>query len=189
MFTMRYVKLGRTGLKVSRFILGSMQMGWIISEEESHKILDAALDAGLNTIDTADIYSKWGDNSYAGKSEEIIGKWIKDRGSRDDIVLATKLRGDMSDRPNDMGLSRKHVLESARRSCSRLNTDFIDLYWSHFPDNDTPQEETLRAFTKLIDDGIVHYIGASNHTGVELVESLWASDRYSLARYDAVQNR
>lgn len=185
---MRYVKLGRTGLKVSRFILGSMQMGWIIGEEESHKILDAALDVGLNTIDTADIYSKWGDNSYAGKSEEIIGKWIKDRGSRDDIVLATKLRGDVSDKPNDVGLSRKHVLESARRSCSRLNTDFIDLYWSHFPDSDTPQEETLRAFTKLIDDGIVHYIGASNHTGVDLVESLWASDRYNLARYDAIQN-
>lgn len=184
---MNAVKLGRTGLKVSQYILGTMQMGWIVNEENSHRILDAALEAGVMTIDTADVYSKWGEGSYAGKSEEIIGKWIKDRGVRDDIVLATKVRGEMSTKSNDVGLSRKHILESIDRSCSRLNTDFIDLYWSHSPDYDTPQEETLRAYTKLIDDGIVHYIGASNHTGAELIESLWTSDKYGLARYDALQ--
>jgi aryl-alcohol dehydrogenase-like predicted oxidoreductase len=162
-------------------------MGWIVKEEESHKILDAALDAGIMTFDTADIYSKWGEGSHPGKSEEIIGRWIKERGVRDDIVLATKVRGDMSTKPNDVGLSRKHILESIRKSLSRLNTEYIDLYWSHWPDDETPQEETLRAYTKLIDDGTVHYIGASNHTGAELMESLWISDKHGLARYDALQ--
>ncbi|MHA1907415.1 MAG: aldo/keto reductase [Candidatus Thorarchaeota archaeon] len=180
-------KLGRSGLKVSRYILGTMQMGWIVKEEDSHKILDAALDAGIMTIDTADIYSKWGEGSHPGKSEEIIGRWIKDREVRDDIVLATKVRGDMSTKPNDVGLSRKHILESVRTSLSRLNSDYIDLYWSHWPDYDTPQEETLRAYTKLIDDGVVHYIGASNHTAAELMESLWMSDKHGLTRYDALQ--
>jgi aryl-alcohol dehydrogenase-like predicted oxidoreductase len=162
-------------------------MGWIVKEEDSHKILDAALDAGIMTIDTADIYSKWGEGSHPGKSEEIIGRWIKDREVRDDIVLATKVRGDMSTKPNDVGLSRKHILESVRTSLSRLNSDYIDLYWSHWPDYDTPQEETLRAYTKLIDDGVVHYIGASNHTAAELMESLWMSDKHGLTRYDALQ--
>lgn len=184
---MNYKKLGRSGLKISEFVLGSMNFGWLVDEEDSYRILDAALEAGINTIDTADIYSKWGDSSHAGKSEEIIGGWVKDRGVRDEIVLATKVRGDMSDRPNDVGLSRKHILESVKRSLHRLNTDCIDLYWSHWPDYDTPQEETLRAYTKLVDDGIIHYIGASNHTAAELMESLWISDRNGLIRYDAIQ--
>ena len=180
-------KLGRSGLKISRYILGTMQMGWIVNEEDSHKILDAALESGITTIDTADIYSKWGENSHPGKSEEVIGNWLRERGVRDEIVLATKVRGDMSDKPNDEGLSRKHILEAIKKSLARLNTDYIDLYWSHWPDYDIPQEETLRAYTKLIDDGVVHYIGASNHTAAELVESLWVSDKNSLVRYDAVQ--
>ncbi|MDF1537295.1 MAG: aldo/keto reductase [Candidatus Thorarchaeota archaeon] len=180
-------KLGKSGLKVSRYILGSMNFGWLVNEENSMKILDAAIEAGITTIDTADIYSKWGDGSYPGKSEEIIGKWLKDRGVRDDIVLATKVRGNMSDKPNDVGLSRKHILEGAKRSLVRLNTEYIDLYWNHWPDYDTPQEETLRAYTKLVDDGAVHYIGASNHTAAELMESLWVSDRNGLVRYDAIQ--
>jgi aryl-alcohol dehydrogenase-like predicted oxidoreductase len=184
---MMYRKLGRTGLKVSRFILGTMQMGWIINEEDSHSLLDAALEAGLNTIDTADIYSKWGEESYPGKSEEIIGSWLTDRGVREDVILATKVRGEMSDRPNDGGLSRRHVMDAIEKSLSRLNTDWVDIYWSHSPDQDTPQEETLRAFTSIIEGGAVHYIGASNHTAAEIVESLWISDVNGLARYEAVQ--
>ncbi len=180
-------KLGRSGLKVSSLVLGSMNFGWLVDEESSKRILDASVEAGITTIDTADIYSKWGDGSYPGKSEEIIGRWLKDRGIRDDLVLATKVRGDMSENPNDVGLSRKHILEGARRSLARLNTEYIDLYWTHWPDYDTPQEETLRAYTKLVDDGVVHYIGASNHTAAELVESLWVSERYGLMRYDAIQ--
>lgn len=185
---MQFRKLGRSGLKVSRFILGSMNFGWLVNEEESHKILDAAFESGITTIDTADIYSKWGQpDSHAGKSEEIIGRWIEYRGVRDELVIATKVRGDMSDKPNDVGLSRKHILDSSKRSLSRLKTDFIDIYWSHWPDEETPQDETLRTFTKLVDDGTVHYIGASNHTSAELLESLWVSERHGLVRYDAIQ--
>ena len=184
---MIYKTLGRTGLKVSGIILGTMQMGWIVSEEESHKLLDAALEAGINTIDTADIYSKWGEGSHAGKSEEIIGRWIKDRGNREDIVIATKVRGEMSEKPNDEGLSRKHILDSADRSLNRLQTEWIDLYQSHWFDSEVPQEETLRAYTKLVDDGVVHYVGASNFTGAELVESFWVSDKHGLVRYESLQ--
>jgi aryl-alcohol dehydrogenase-like predicted oxidoreductase len=162
-------------------------MGWIVSEENSHKLLDAALEAGLTTIDTADIYSKWTEESHAGMSEEVIGRWIEDRGVRDEIVLATKVRGEMSDKASDSGLSRKHILESAQRSLNRLKTDWIDLYQSHWFDEDVPQEETLRAYTKLVDDGVVHYIGASNFTSAELVESFWISDKYGLARYESLQ--
>ncbi|MGD2073049.1 MAG: aldo/keto reductase [Candidatus Thorarchaeota archaeon] len=184
---MLYKKLGNSGLKVSRFVLGTMQMGWIINEETSFEILDAALEMGINTIDTADIYSKWSEESYPGKSEEIIGKWIKERGIRDDIVLATKVRGEMSNNPNNLGLSRKHILESAKHSLERLQTEWIDLYWSHGPDLEVPQKETLRAFSKLVDDGVAHYIGASNHNGAQVMEALWMSDKYGLVRYDALQ--
>jgi aryl-alcohol dehydrogenase-like predicted oxidoreductase len=180
-------KLGQTGLKVSRIILGTMQMGWIVDEEDSHKLLDAALEAGLNTLDTANIYSKWSDESYPGKSEEIIGGWITDRGVREDIVLATKVRGDMSDRPNDAGLSRRHITDAIEASLGRLNTEWVDIYWSHWPDQDTLMEETLRAYTNLIESGAVHYIGASNHTAAEIVESLWVSDVNGLERYEAIQ--
>jgi aryl-alcohol dehydrogenase-like predicted oxidoreductase len=164
-----------------------MNMGWIVNEPDSHKILDAALEAGLNTLDTADIYSKWSDESYPGKSEEIIGGWLTDRGVRDEVVLGTKVRGDMSEQPNDVGLSRKHIMNAIEGSLERLNTEWVDVYWSHWPDQDTPQEETLRAFTNLIENGIVHYIGASNHTAAETVESLWISDKNRLSRYVALQ--
>ncbi|MGD9380958.1 MAG: aldo/keto reductase [Candidatus Thorarchaeota archaeon] len=184
---MDYTKLGRTGLKVSRFILGTMQTGWIVNEEESFKLLDAALEAGITTLDTADIYSKWGEGSHAGKSEEILGRWIKNRDNREDLIIATKVRGEMSEKPNDAGLSRVHVLSSADKSLKRLQTDWIDLYQSHWFDSDVPQEETLRAYTKLIDDGVINYIGASNFTAAELVESFWVSDRNGFARYDSLQ--
>ncbi|MCK4279402.1 MAG: aldo/keto reductase [Candidatus Thorarchaeota archaeon] len=183
---MKYAKLGQTGLKVSRLILGTMQMGWLVDEETSHKLLDVALEAGLNTIDTADIYSKWAEESYSGKSEEIIGRWLINQ-DRDEIVLATKVRGEMSSNPNDVGLSRKHILESITRSLDRLNTDYVDLYQSHSFDPDAPQEETLRAYTSLVDAGVVHYVGASNFTAAELVESLWTSDKHGLVRYESLQ--
>ncbi len=184
---MNYRKLGRTGLRISRFVLGTMQMGWIVNEEDSFKLLDAALEAGITTLDTADVYSKWGEGSYAGKSEEIIGRWFNDRGNRDDLVLATKVRGEMSEKPNDAGLSRTHILSSADRSLNRLQTEWIDLYQSHSFDSDVPQEETLRAYTKLVEDGVVNYIGASNFAAAELVESFWVSDKYGLARYESLQ--
>lgn len=183
---MKYAKLGQTGLKVSRLILGTMQMGWLVDEETSHKLLDVAIEAGLNTIDTADIYSKWAEESYSGKSEEIIGRWLINQ-DRDEIVLATKVRGEMSPNPNDVGLSRKHILESITGSLDRLNTDYVDLYQSHSFDPDVPQEETLRAYTSLVDAGVVHYVGASNFTAAELIESLWTSDKHGLVRYESLQ--
>ena len=183
---MKYTKLGQTGLNVSRLILGTMQMGWLVDEKTSHKLLDVALEAGLNTIDTADVYSKWAEESYSGKSEEIIGRWLINQ-DRDEIVLATKVRGEMSPNPNDVGLSRKHILESITRSLDRLNTDYVDLYQSHSFDSDVPQEETLRAYTSLVNAGVVHYVGASNFTAAELVESLWTSDKHGLVRYEALQ--
>ncbi|MGY5874596.1 MAG: aldo/keto reductase [Candidatus Thorarchaeota archaeon] len=184
---MMHRKLGQSGLKVSGYILGTMQMGWIVNEEDSHELLDSALEAGINTFDTADIYSKWAEESHAGKSEEIIGRWIKDRGVRGEIVLATKVRGEMSDKPNDGGLSRKHILESAERSIKRLNAEWIDLYWSHWFDDEVPQKETLEAYSKIVEDGLIHYIGASNFTATQLMESLWMSDKHDLVRYDALQ--
>ncbi|MHA2027399.1 MAG: aldo/keto reductase [Candidatus Thorarchaeota archaeon] len=184
---MMHRKLGRTGLKVSRIILGTMQMGWIVDEENSRKLLDSALEEGVNTFDTANIYSKWAEGSYPGKSEEIIGGWMSDRGVREEIVLATKVRGEMSDRPLDGGLSRRHILDAIEKSLERLNTEWVDIYWSHWPDQDTPQEETLEAFTTIIESGAAHYIGASNHTAAEIVESLWMSDANGLARYEALQ--
>ncbi|MFW9807300.1 MAG: aldo/keto reductase, partial [Candidatus Thorarchaeota archaeon] len=128
-----------------------------------------------------------GEGSYPGKSEDIIGEWISDRGVRDDLVLATKVRGEMSDKPNDAGLSRRHIMDAIEGSLNRLDTEWVDIYWSHSPDYDTPMEETLEAFTSLIENGTVHYIGASNHTAADIVESLWISDANGLSRYEAIQ--
>src|ERR1044071_2785963 len=127
---MRYRKLGRTGLKVSEVCLGTMTFGWTADETAARSIMSAAIEAGINFFDTADIYSRWSSNSYAGKSEEIIGRWLREQ-SRDQLIIATKVRGQMSDLPNDQGLSRKHILDSVDRSLQRLQTDYIDLYQTH----------------------------------------------------------
>ncbi|MHA1397809.1 MAG: aldo/keto reductase [Candidatus Heimdallarchaeaceae archaeon] len=184
---MEYKKLGSTGIKISSLILGTMQMGWRIDEEESFKVMDKALELGINCFDTADVYSYWADNSYPGKTEEIIGRWLKDRGSRDDLILATKLRGAMSQDINNQGLSRRHVHQAIYGSLKRLQTDWIDLYQIHSFDNDTPIEETLHALNLLIDKGIVNYLGASNIHPWMLVESFWVSDRYGYNRFETVQ--
>lgn len=123
---MRYRPLGRTELQVSEVCLGTMTFGWTADESTSHAIMDAALDAGISFIDTADIYSRWSPDSYAGKSEEIIGRWLAGR-QRDQIVLATKVRGQISDDPSDQGLSRRHIVAAAEASLRRLQTDYIDL--------------------------------------------------------------
>ncbi|NHJ47656.1 MAG: aldo/keto reductase [Asgard group archaeon] len=184
---MKYKKLGSTGIKISELVLGTMQFGWRIDEEESFKVMDKAVELGINILDTADIYSKWGENSYAGKSEEIIGKWMKDRGNRDDLVIVTKLFGDMSDNINNRGLSRKHVFQALKGSLNRLQTDWIDIYFTHTFDQETPEKETLRAFTSLIDQGKIYYIGASNTPARKIMRALWISDKYNLARYELLQ--
>jgi aryl-alcohol dehydrogenase-like predicted oxidoreductase len=185
---MNYVKLGRTGLKVSRLCMGTMQFGWSIGEADSQRVLSAAFESGINFFDTADIYSKWVDGNPGGVAETYIGNWMKKNNiPRDQIVLATKVRGEMGKGPNDQGLSRVHILNAVEASLKRLQTDTIDLYQSHWTDDDTPVEETLRAYDDLIRQGKVRYIGASNYAAWELMQALWTSDKFNLARYDSLQ--
>src|SRR5258706_4796350 len=144
---MEYKQLGRTGMRVSRLCMGTMQFGWSLNEQDSHRVLSAALEFGINFFDTADVYSKWVEGNPGGVSESIIGNWIKqNRLKRDQIVLATKVRGDMGNGPNDEGLSRVHTMNALQASLRRLQTDYIDLYQSHWTDDNTSIEETIRAF-------------------------------------------
>ncbi len=171
---MQYRSLGKTGLKVSSLCLGTMQFGWSADEPLSHRILSAAYDAGINFIDTADIYSRWVTGNPGGVSEQIIGRWIKSSGiSRDKLVIATKVRGKMGDGPNDEGLHRTHIMQAVDESLHRLQTDYIDLYQTHWPDTETPIEETVRAFDDLVRQGKVRHIGASNYKAWELMHALW----------------
>lgn len=185
---MEYRKLGSTGLTVSELCLGTMQFGWTADQETSCHILDRAVEAGVNFIDTADIYSRWVPGNPGGVSEMIIGAWLK--GSelpRDQIVIATKVRGRMGESPNAEGLSRGHIIRAVEESLRRLNTDYIDLYQAHFYDSKTPIEETLRAFDDLVHQGKVRYIGCSNYPAWLLMQSLWAADKLNLHRYETLQ--
>lgn len=182
--------MGRTGLKVSELCLGTMQFGWTADEETSRAVLDAFWNAGGTFIDTADIYTNWANGqggSYAGRSEEIIGRWVKDRGVRGQCVLATKVRGRMTDGPNGEGLSRKRIIECCDASLRRLQTDTIDLYQCHWADLDTPIEETLGAMHDLVIQGKVRYVGASNYPAWRLMEALWKADKLGYPRFDCYQ--
>jgi aryl-alcohol dehydrogenase-like predicted oxidoreductase len=185
---MEYRKLGHTGLKVSELCMGTMQFGWTADEDLSHKILNQAFEAGLNFIDTADIYSRWADGNPGGVSETIIGSWIKKFDiPRDQVVIATKVRGQMGEGPNDQGLSRLYILNAVDASLQRLGTDYIDLYQTHWFDDEVPIEETLTALDDLVRQGKVRYIGASNYPAWRLMRALWTSDVRGLARYDSLQ--
>ena len=205
---MEYRKMGRTGLKVSAFCLGTMTFGRQVEEKESIRIIARALDAGVTFIDTADMYVN-------GVTERIVAKALA--GKRDSVVLASKaghLRklakkygaqevsgpidlarprpftpwpaGDDTG-PNDMGLSRKHVLQAVEGSLRRLGTDYLDIYYAHMPDYDTPLDETLRAMDDLVRQGKVRYVGCSNFRAFQLCKALWISDKHNLARWDVVQ--
>jgi len=184
---MKYKKFGNTGLEVSVICLGTMQFGWSTDEKTSFKILDKFFEEGGNFIDTADVYSRWVEGNPGGVSERIIGKWMKSRNVREGIVLATKVRGRMWEGPNGEGLSRKHIMKAVEDSLRRLQTDYIDLYQVHWPDWDTPLEETLRALDDLVRDGKVRYIGASNYPAWYLIKVLWISDKYGLHRFESIQ--
>ncbi len=185
---MQYRRLGRTGLKVSTICLGTMQFGWSTDEANSYPILDKAVELGCNFIDTADIYSRWAKNNPGGVSEEIIGRWLKQSGvRRESLVLATKVRGEMGSGPNDQGLSRQHILQGAEASLRRLQTDTIDLYQVHWPDDETPLDETLTALNDLVRAGKVRYVGCSNYPAWLLAKSLWISDVKNLCRFDSLQ--
>jgi aryl-alcohol dehydrogenase-like predicted oxidoreductase len=185
---MEYRRLGRTGLKVSELCMGTMQFGWTADEDLSHKILNQAFESGINFIDTADVYSRWAEGNPGGVSETIIGNWIKKyKIPRDQVVLATKVRGQMGDGPNDQGLSRTHILNAVDASLRRLGTDYIDLYQTHSYDDEVPIEETLTALDDLVRQGKVRYIGTSNYPAWRLMRALWTSDVRGIARYDSLQ--
>jgi aryl-alcohol dehydrogenase-like predicted oxidoreductase len=185
---MEYRHLGRTGLKVSELCMGTMQFGWTSTENQAYEILDAAFEAGINFLDTADIYSVWAKDNPGGVAETIVGKWLKKSNiPREQIVIATKVRGRMGPGPNAEGLSRVHILQAAEASLRRLDTDYIDLYQTHWFDEHTTIEETLSALDDLVRQGKVRYIGCSNYPAWRLMQALWTSDKFNLARYDSIQ--
>ena len=184
---MDYRRLGRTGLKVSEFCLGTMQWGWTATEAQGFEVMDAFVEAGGNFLDTADVYSRWVEGNPGGVSEMIIGRWVKDRRNRNQVIIATKARGRMWDGPNGEGLSRAHLVKACEDSLRRLGTDYIDLYQTHWADDETPIDETLHALDDLVRAGKVRYVGCSNYKAWQLMEALWTSDRLGLVRYDSLQ--
>ncbi len=178
-------KLGSSSLEVAPLTLGGNVFGWTIDEKKSFEILDAFIAAGFNLIDTADVYSRWAKGHSGGESETIIGNWMKQRGNRDKVIIATKAGGDMGQGKKD--ISKKHILKAAEDSLRRLQVDHIDLYQTHWDDNETPVEETLAAYQQLITEGKVSYIGASNLSPQRLLASLEASKKYGLPKYETFQ--
>ena len=179
----QFRRLGRSGLQVSSLCLGAMNFGntsFGCDEETSISIIHAYLDAGHNFIDTANVYAE-------GRSEEIIGRWLTAGGRRDDLVLATKVRFATGEGPNDVGLSRKHVLRAVQASLRRLATDYVDLLQIHTWDPGTPLEETLRTLDQLVRDGLVRYVGASNLTGWQLERSLQTARTQGLEPFTTLQ--
>ena len=184
---MIYRKLGNTGINISALCLGTMQFGWTADEATSFEILTAAYEAGINFFDTADIYSRWADGNPGGISEEIIGRWWKQaKIPRENLIIATKVRGLMGDPPTE-GLSRERILEMVENSLQRLQIEYIDLYQTHWPDEKIEIEETLRALDELVKAGKVRAIGCSNHSVAQLLKALETSEKFGLARFETLQ--
>ncbi|MFV0170898.1 aldo/keto reductase [Empedobacter falsenii] len=183
---MKKVQLGNTDLEIEPIFFGGNVFGWTLNEEESFRILDAFIDRGFNAIDTANNYSYWVPGNVGTESEKIIGNWLKSRGSRDQLVLATKVGGRnmIQDKPNT---TKAHILKEVEESLSRLQTDYIDLYQTHYDDVNTPVEETLSAYNQLVKEGKVRFIGASNFSSERLGESLDKSELYNLPHYKTLQ--
>jgi aryl-alcohol dehydrogenase-like predicted oxidoreductase len=183
---MKTVPFGQTGLRVSNLCLGTMQFGWTADEAASFAVMDAFAAAGGNFIDTADIYSRWHPGNPGGVSEEIIGRWMKARGNRNKLTIATKVRGPMWDGPDAEGLSGAHITRAVEDSLRRLQVETIDLYQTHWPDDNTPQEETFTVFAELIAAGKVRYIGLSNYRTGQLEEALGLAEK-GLPRFVSLQ--
>ena len=195
-----YVQIGTSGLFTYRVGLGTMQFGWSVDQAGAFEVMDAYTELGGNFIDTADCYSSWagrmgGPVNAGGVSEEIIGNWLTARKNRDDMVVATKVRAAMGEQFSDHrgtakqreGLSRRWIMQACEDSLRRLNVDHIDLYQAHFIDPLVPIEETMSAFTDLVRQGKVRYLGCSNFSAWRLLEALWASDRNGLERFISIQ--
>jgi aryl-alcohol dehydrogenase-like predicted oxidoreductase len=178
-------KLGDSGLEVSPLAFGGNVFGWTADETMSFRLLDTFVAEGFNLIDTADVYARWVQGLEGGESETIIGKWLKRSGKRQSVIIATKVGKEMG--PDKKGLSRSYIFQAVEESLRRLQTDYIDLYQSHDDDTQTPLEETLDAFDRLIQDGKVRAIGASNFNAKRLAEALQVSEQYGYPRYQSLQ--
>ncbi len=181
--------LGRTDLQVAPLCLGGNVFGWTADEAASFAVLDAYLESGGNFVDTADSYSRWVPGNVGGESETILGRWMRARGNRQQVIVATKVGAAMGDEPDQKGLSPRHIMRSVEASLRRLQTDYIDLYQAHYDDPDTPQEETLATFDALVRQGKVRWLGASNFSAERLASSLRLSAARGLARYECLQPR
>ncbi|MEX8546018.1 MAG: aldo/keto reductase [Mucilaginibacter sp.] len=182
---MKKNSLGSSGIEVPPFAFGGNVFGWTIDENTSFQILDALMDAGLNFIDTADVYSKWVPGNKGGESETIIGNWIKKSGNRDKVIIATKVGMEMAH--DKKGLSKTWIKQAVEDSLKRLQTDYIDLYQSHKDDADTPMEETLAAFNDLVKEGKVRAIGTSNMSAQRLLVALKTSKEHGFPSYQTLQ--
>ncbi|MFT3933821.1 MAG: aldo/keto reductase [Chitinophagaceae bacterium] len=178
-------QLGKTGLQIAPLVLGGNVFGWTIDEPTSFEVLDGFVGAGFNLIDTANSYSTWAPGNKGGESEAIIGNWVKKRNNRNDVLIATKVGSDMGN--GNKGVAKKYILQAADESLRRLQTDYIDLYQTHFDDEATPVEETLEAYDILVKAGKVRWIGTSNMTPERLQQSLKAADKNSLPLYQSLQ--
>ena len=178
-------KLGNSGLEVGPLAFGGNVFGWTADDAQSFRLLDAFVDSGLNLVDTADVYSTWVPGHSGGESESVMGRWFKQSGKRDRVVLATKLGKPMGD--GKKGLSRAYMQQAVEDSLRRLQTDYIDLYQSHEDDPNTPLEETMAAFGELMQQGKVRAIGASNYKAPRLAEALEVSKKNHLPRYESLQ--
>jgi len=186
-------RLGRSGLEVSEICMGTMTFGSMADEAESVGILDRAFEAGINFIDVAEIYPVPPRPEYAGRSEEICGKWLAQR-SRDSVIVATKIAGPTGGwfqgpiRSGNTGLDRHNIEQAVEASLARLGTDYIDLYQTHWPDPGLPLEETMEALDRVVQAGKVRYVGCSNQSSYGLTKALWASDQIGACRYETIQN-
>jgi aryl-alcohol dehydrogenase-like predicted oxidoreductase len=178
-------QLGDSGLEIAPLVFGGNVFGWTVDESTSFSLLDAFVAGGFNCVDTADVYSTFVPGNKGGESESTIGRWLRARGKRDDVVLATKVGNPMGG--DRKGLSRRYITQAVEDSLSRLQTDYIDLYQAHRDDQGTPLEETLAAFDSLIKAGKVRAIGASNYSGARLAEALRVSSRAGLPRFATLQ--
>ena len=184
---MQHTKFGRTGLRVSRLCLGTMTFGGQCDEARSHAILDAAAEGGIDFLDTADVYPLGGGRATAGRTEEIVGAWLK--GKRQQFILATKCAGQVGAQPWDQGTSRKHILDAIDASLRRLGTDYVDLYQLHRYDADTPMDETLEALDMVVRQGKARYVGVSNWPAWRVARGLGRGELKNLCRIDSVQPR
>ena len=178
--------LGKTGLDITPLVFGGNVFGWTADESTSFRLLDALTDAGLNAVDTADSYSRWVNGHQGGESETLIGRWLRRHpGRRDQLVLITKVGSDLG--PMKKGLSKRWITTAVEDSLRRLQTDYIDLYLSHWPDPETPYEETLSAYQMLLEAGKIRAVGASNLDAAQLTQALDVAREHGLPRYDVLQ--